>query len=316
MVIPPGVAMPRPIWKGAISFGLVHVPVGLYPAAQEISIDFDWLDKRTMDPVGYRRVNKRTGKEIEREDIVKGIKQDDGDYVVLGEDEIRAAYPKSTQTIAIETFVKASEISFMVLEKPYYTAPLGKGDRVYALLREAMREAGVIGIARVVLHMKEYLAALIPDGEALMLNTIRWASEIRSRDDLALPPAGKGKLKEGELKMARQLIADMTSPWHPEKFADEFTAAIHALAARRVKAGKTEKVTPVEGEAPPRAPSNVVDLTELLRRSLDTRKGSATKKDAQAGAAKAAPSRADKPAAATVAKKAAAKKKATVRRAA
>ena len=100
--------MPRVIWKGAISFGLVHVPVALYPASQEIGIDFDWLDKRTMDPVGYKRINKRTGKEIDRDDIVKGIKQADGDYVVLSEDEIKEAYPKSTQTIEIETFVQAA----------------------------------------------------------------------------------------------------------------------------------------------------------------------------------------------------------------
>jgi DNA end-binding protein Ku len=266
--------MSRSIWKGAISFGLVHVPVALYPAAQEIGIDFDWLDKRTMDPVGYKRVNKRTGKEVESDDIVKGIKQGDGDYVVLSEDEIRAAYPKATQTIAIEAFVKAGEISFTYLERPYYTAPLGKGDRVYALLREAMLEAGVIGIARVVMHTKEHLAALIPDGAALMLNTIRWAAEIRPHGDIELPPAGKAgnKLKEGELKMARQLIGDMTTAWRPETFADEFTEAIHKLAAARVKAGKTEKVTVLEDSEAPPASSNVVDLTELLRRSLDSRK--------------------------------------------
>ncbi len=208
-------SMPHAIWKGAISFGLVYVPVALYPASEESGIDFDWLDKRSHDPVGYKRINKRTGKEMKSEDIVKGIKQDNGEYVILSEDEIREAYPKSTQTIAIETFVKAGEISFTQLERPYFTAPVGKGDKVYALLREAMREAGVIGIARVVMHTKERLAALIPDGEALMLNTIRWASEIRSRDALEFPPAGKGKLKEGELKMARQLIGDMTSPWKP-----------------------------------------------------------------------------------------------------
>jgi DNA end-binding protein Ku len=266
--------MPRMIWKGAISFGLVHVPVALYPASQEIGIDFDWLDKRTMDPVGYKRINKRTGKEIEHDDIVKGIKQADGDYVVLSEDEIHAAYPQSTQTIAIELFVKASEISFTYLEKPYYTAPLGKGDKVYALLREAMLDAGVVGIARVVMHTREYLAALIADGDALMLNTIRWASEIRPRDDIRLPAAGKAgaKLKEGELKMARQLVGDMTATWKPEDFADEFTGAIHKLAAQRVEAGKTEKVTPLEGEAAPPRSSNVVDLTELLKRSLESRK--------------------------------------------
>ena len=140
-----------------------------------------------------------------------------------------------------------------------------------------MREAGVIGIARVVMHTKERLAALIPDDAALMLNTIRWASELRPRDALDLPPAGKGKLKEGELKMARQLIGDMTSPWKADAYEDKFTAAIHALAAQRVKAGDTEKVTPIETDAVPPA-GNVVDLTELLRRSLDTRKPPATAK--------------------------------------
>lgn len=270
--------MPRVIWKGAISFGLVHVPVALYPASQETDIDFDWLDKRTMDPVGYKRINKRSGKEIDGDDIVKGIKQEDGDYVLLSEDEIKAAYPKSTQTIAIETFVKASEISFMYLEKPYYTAPVAKGEKVYALLREAMLDAGVIGIARVVMHSKESLAALIPDGDALMLNTIRWASEVRPRDEIPLPAAGKGQLKEGELKMARQLIENMTSKWKPDAFADEFTSAIHALAAQRVKAGKTEKVTAIEADEVPAAASNVVDLTELLKRSLETRKPAAPAK--------------------------------------
>jgi DNA end-binding protein Ku len=270
-------AMPHAIWKGAISFGLVHVPVALYPASEESGIDFDWLDKRTHDPVGYKRINKRTGKEMKSEDIVKGIKQDNGEYVILSEDEIKEAYPKTTQTIEIQTFVKASELSFAQLERPYFTAPVGKGDKVYALLREAMREAGVIGIARVVMHTKERLAALIPDQEALMLNTIRWANELRPRDAIDLPPAGKGKLKDAELKMARQLIGDMTSPWKPDEYEDKFTAAIHALAAQRVKAGETEKVTPIETDEVPSAAGNVVDLTELLRQSLGTRKPPARK---------------------------------------
>ena len=279
--------MPHAIWKGAISFGLVHVPVALYPASEESGIDFDWLDKKSHDPVGYKRINKRTGKEIKSEDIVKGIKQDNGEYVILSEDEIKAAYPKSTQTIAIETFVKAEEIPFTMLEKPYFTAPVAKGEKVYALLREAMLEAGVIGIARVVMHTKERLAALIPDREALMLNTIRWASEIRSRDAIDLPPAGKGSLKEGELKMARQLIGDMTSPWKPDEYEDKFTAAIHALAKQRVEAGDTEQVTPIESDEVPSA-SNVVDLTELLRQSLGARKPPAKKATANGGAKHAA----------------------------
>ncbi len=264
--------MPRVIWKGAISFGLVHVPVSLYPASQEIGIDFDWLDKRSMDPVGYKRVNKRTGKEIERDDIVKGIKQEGGDYVVLSEDEIMAAYPVSTQTIEIETFVEADQIPFTYLERPYYLAPAAKGEKVYALLRDAMVSAGVVGVARVVMHTKERLCALIPDGDALLLNTIRWAEEIRPRDEIAFPVDGKtAKAKEGELKMAVQLIRDMTGDWKPKDYTDKFTPAIHALAAQRVKAGKTEKVTSLEGDVTEPA-SNVVDLTELLKESLETRK--------------------------------------------
>ena len=262
--------MPRAIWKGAISFGLVHVPVGLFPAAQDSGIDFDWLDRRSMDPVGYKRINKRTGKEIAAEDVVRGVKQEGGDYVVLTDDEIKAAYPKATQTIEIETFVEAREIPFYYLERPYFLAPIGKGDKVYALLREAMSELGVIGIARVVMHSKERLAALVPSGPALILNTIRWSSELRSSEDIKVPPAGKSAagIKEAELKMARQLISEMTSPWKPENYEDQFTAAIHALAAKRVKAGRTSQVTSLEPDQSALSRSNVIDLTELLKRSL------------------------------------------------
>ncbi len=266
--------MPRAIWKGAISFGLVHVPVSLYPASTEVGIDFDWLDKRSMDPVGYKRINKRTGEEIQKEDIVKGIKQGDGDaYVVLSEDEIKAALPKSTQTIEIESFVEASEISFFLLERPYYLEPFGKGDKVYALLRESMREAGVIGIARVVIHTKEHLAALIPSGPALILNTIRWASEIRPADEFKLPAEGKDAaiLKPSEMKMAAKLISDMTGKWKAEAYTDTFSAAVDRLVKQKVKAGKTESVTPLENATAEDGVSNVIDLTELLAKSLAKR---------------------------------------------
>ena len=271
--------MPRVIWKGAISFGLVHVPVALYPASQDVGIDFDWLDKRSMDPVGYQRVNKRTGKEIQAADIVKGVKQDDGDYVVLTEEQIKAAYPKATQTIEIESFVNANEIPFILLERPYYLEPVGKGEKVYSLLREAMREAGVIGIARVVMHSKEHLAALIVSGPALMLNTIRWASEIRPVDELKLPAEGKAGagLKPAELKMAAQLIGDMTGRWNAADYTDRFTDAVHALVNRKVEAGETERVAPLEGSASEGSASNVLDLTELLARSLVKRKPAGSK---------------------------------------
>jgi DNA end-binding protein Ku len=262
--------MPRAIWKGAITFGLVMVPVAVYPASHEEDIDFDWLDKRSMDPVGYKRVNKRTGREIDKDDIVKGVKQEDGDYVVLSDDEIREAYPKTTQTIEIESFVTAQEVPFVYLEKPYFLEPVGRAEKVYALLREAMLKAGVIGIARVVMHNKEHLAALIPAGPALVLNTLRWANEIRDADDLKLPAAGKSgvALKESELKMAGQLIEDLTTAWKPQDYADKFTDAIRTLVERKAEAGKTRKVEPVEEVPEGLSASNVVDLTELLQRSL------------------------------------------------
>jgi len=265
--------MPRAIWKGAISFGLVHVPVALYPASSESGIDFDWLDKRSMDPVGYKRINKRTGKEVQREHIVRGIKVASGDYVVLGEDEIRAAYPKTTQTIEIEHFVAPTQLPFTLLEKPYYLEPLARGEKVYALLREAMLSAAVVGVARVVLHTKEHLAVLVPVGPALMLDTLRWAHEVRPWDELKLPAEGSkaAQLKPAELKMAGQLIADMTEDWQSERYQDRFTQAVMALVDKRAAAGRTEQVQPLEDGAQAAA-SNVVDLSELLKRSLGNHK--------------------------------------------
>jgi DNA end-binding protein Ku len=267
--------MPRAIWKGAIAFGLVHVPVALYPASAESEIDFDWLDKRSMDPVGYKRVNKRTGKEIHKEHVVKGVKQASGDYVILSEDEIKAAYPKTTQTIEIEAFVPAQDISFVYLERPYYLEPVGRSDKAYALLREAMASSALIGIARLVMHTKEHLAAVLPAGPALMLGTLRWANEIRPASELNFPPQGRAaaNLKDGELKMAGQLIKDMTTAFDPRKFEDKFSDAIHALIARKVKAGEAKAVEPLE-EAPAQE-SNVIELSELLRNSLGKRRGAA-----------------------------------------
>ena len=287
--------MPRSIWKGAIAFGLVHVPVALYPASQEDDIDFDWLDKRSMDPVGYQRINKRTGKPITKENIVKGVKQDDGTYVLVDEDEIRNAYPKTMQTIEIEAFVKAAEIPFVYLEKPYYLEPIAKADKVYALLREAMTAHGVIGIARVVMHTKEHLAALMPDGPMLVLNTLRWATEVRKWDELRIPAAGKAaaNLKEAELKMAGQLVSELTVKWKADTFHDNFAEAINNLIKAKVAAGKTHEVTPIESPVDNAAPSNVVDLTALLKNSLGKRRAPAQAEvDAAAAPARKAPARA------------------------
>ena len=282
--------MPRSIWKGAIAFGLVHVPVALYPASQEDDIDFDWLDQRSMDPVGYQRINKRSGKPITKENIVKGVRQEDGTYVLMDEDEIRNAYPQTTQTIEIEGFVKAAEIPFVYLEKPYYLEPLPKADKVYALLREAMIADDVIGIARVVMHTKEHLAALMPDGPMLVLNTLRWATEVRDWNELRIPAAGKAaaSLKDAELKMAKQLVGELTVKWKADAYHDNFAEAIRKLIQAKVAAGKTHEVTPIESPLDASAPSNVVDLTALLKNSLGKRRAPAQQ---QVEATAAAPAR-------------------------
>jgi DNA end-binding protein Ku len=267
--------MPRAIWKGAISFGLVHIPIGLYPAASESGIDFDWLDKRSMDPVGYKRINKRTGKEVTKENIVKGVKVEGDEYVLLTDDEIKAAYPRTTQTIEIESFVKASEIPLLLFDRPYYLEPQGKGEKVYVLLREAMLAADVVGIARVVLHTKEHLAALIPSETTLVLHTLRWSGDVRDTKELNLPSEGRKALKDTDLKMAKQLIADMTDKWRPDAYEDRFTQAIHSLVAKRQKAGTTEKVEPMEDGAP--SASNVIDLTALLAKSLQGKSSTPSK---------------------------------------
>jgi DNA end-binding protein Ku len=273
--------MPRALWKGAISFGLVHVPVALYPASSESGIDFDWIDRRSHDPVGYQRINKRTGKPIEKDDIVRGVKVPGGDYVILGDDEIAAAYPKTTQTIEIESFVAPAQIPFTLLDRPYYLEPVGKGEKVYALLRETLRDAGVVGIARLVLHTKEHLAVLVPAGPALMLDTLRWPTEVRPWTELKLPEVGKAatKLKDVELKMARELVDDMTEDWDADRFTDRFTEAVNALVQQRVEAGDTRAVTPLE-DGPAAPGGNVVDLTALLAKSLQGRKGGGERKPA------------------------------------
>ncbi len=295
---------PHVIWKGAISFGLVHVPVALYTASGDSGVDFDWLDKRSMDPVGYKRINKRTGREIASEHVVRGVKVASGEYVVLGDDEIKAAYPKATQTIEIESFVAPQQIPFTMLEKPYYLEPLAKGEKVYALLREAMLEAGVVGVARVVLHSKEHLAVLVPNGPALMLDLLRWAADLRPMDALKLPPAGtaEAKLKPAELKMAAQLIADMRTDWDPTAYEDRFTKAVQELVEQRAAAGRVEAVEPLEAATEP-ATSNVLDLTELLKRSLDKGKAGAKLAGKPASAEPAKPTPRSKPARKTAARK-------------
>lgn len=283
----------RTMWKGAISFGLVHIPVGLYSATASSGIDFDWLDKRSMQPVGYKRINKVTGKEIASTDIVKGVEYEDGRYVVLSPEEIAAAFPKVTQTIEIEAFLDADEIPFVYLERPYYTAPLKRGEKVYALLREALRKSNKVGVAKVVIQTKQHLAVLIPCGRALILNLLRWGGEIRSFEQLNLPPldAKAAGIKDAEMTMAVQLIEDMTQSWDADNFRNSFADQINQLVEQKASTGDIEDVAKVESGPAVSTGAEVLDLTSLLKRSLE---GKTPSKAAGKSASKAATGAADK----------------------
>ncbi|MDR8029203.1 Ku protein [Burkholderia cenocepacia] len=260
---------PRMIWKGAISFGLVHVPVQLYPATRTVKPSFRMLDKRSMDPIGYRQINKRTGKEVTREDIVRGYEYEKERYVVLTDDEIRAANPESTQTVDILTFVDEDAVSFLYLDTPYYLVPDRKGEKVYALLRDALKDSGKIGIALVVMRDRQHLGALIPVGPILALDTLRWQEELRPLDELSVPAddAKGAGVSARELGMAKKLIDDMSGKWTPDEYHDTFRDDILELVERKVRAGKIEEIEDRPAQTG-RAASNVVDLTELLKRSL------------------------------------------------
>ncbi|WP_421546899.1 Ku protein [Pseudomonas sp. QD4] len=263
--------MARAIWKGAISFGLVHIPVALVSATASHGVDFDWLDQRSMDPVGYKRVNKVTGKEVTKEHIVKGVEYEKGRYVVLSEEEIRSAHPLSTQTIDIFAFVDSQQIPLQNIDTPYFLAPDKRGGKVYALLRETLTSTDKVALAHVVLHTRQHLAALMPLESALVLVMLRWPAEVRSLDELELgAEVTQPQLAKGELQMAKRLVEDMSADWEPEQYRDSFEDKIHALVEKKARAGKIEDVETQAGEEQ-RKSADIIDLTEMLKRSLGSR---------------------------------------------
>ena len=265
--------MARAIWKGAISFGLVHIPVALVSATSSQGVDFDWLDSRSMDPVGYKRVNKVTGKEVTKEHIVKGVQYEKGRYVVLSEEEIKSAHPMSTQTIDIFSFVDSDQIPLQNIDTPYYLAPDKRGGKVYALLRETLSKTKKVALAHVVLHTRQHLAALMPIESAMVLVMLRWPEEVRSLDTLELgSDVTKPTLAKGELDMAKRLVQDMSGDWSPEDYRDSFQDKIMALVEKKAHAGKIENIERVSDDEP-RKSADVIDLTELLKRSLGAKAG-------------------------------------------
>lgn len=263
--------MARAIWKGAISFGLVHIPVALVSATSSQGVDFDWLDSRSMEPVGYKRVNKVTGKEVTKEHIVKGVQYEKGRYVVLSEEEIKSAHPLSTQTIDIFSFVDSEQIPLQNIDTPYYLAPDKRGGKVYALLRETLSKTNKVALAHVVLHTRQHLAALMPLESAMVLVMLRWPAEVRSLETLELgSEVTKPELAKGELDMAKRLVQDMSADWKPDDYRDSFEDKIMALVEKKANEGKIEDVETATGEEE-RKTADVIDLTELLKRSLGSK---------------------------------------------
>jgi DNA end-binding protein Ku len=278
----------RTLWKGAISFGLVYIPVTLHSATAEHRMKFNLLDKRTMNPVGNKQVNKATGEAMQKEEVVKGFEYEKDQYVVVTPEEIKAALPKSTQTIEIEAFIDAGQIPSTYYNKPYYVAPAAKGQKPYLLLQKTLERTGKVGLAKVVISTRQHLAALFPTDEGLVLELLRWHDEVRDTAGLPLPDASDAKVSERELKMAEQLVNELADKWKPEAFHDEFREKLEQVVEEKVKAGQGEHIMkPIPGEEV-KASADILDLTELLRRSLRKGKGAA-QDEAEADEEEAAP---------------------------
>jgi DNA end-binding protein Ku len=263
--------MPRAIWSGAISFGLVYIPVQLHSASSSNSLDLDFLDKRDFSPVGYQRVNKRTGKVVEWANIVKGYQYEKGEYVALSDEDFRQANVKATQTIDIVQFAEESSIQPEYFETPYFLSPGKGGAKVYALLREALKSTKKAAIATFVMRGRQHLAMLHPSGKAIMLDTLRFHEEIRDSDDLDLPD--KAGINSKELAMAERLIEEMSGKWDPSQFTDTYRKDLLARIKEKIKNKETHKLTASGKTREPRKSAQVIDLMEVLKRSLDEGKG-------------------------------------------
>jgi DNA end-binding protein Ku len=264
--------MARTLWKGAISFGLVHIPVGLYSAEKRNSFDLTMLDRRSMKPVGFKRYNKETGEDVSWDDIVKGYEYEKDRYVVLTEEDFKRANVEATQTVDILSFVNRDEIGSMYYETPYYLAPDKRGHKGYALLRETLTQTGKVGVANVVIRTRQYVAVLIPYKDVILMNTLRYPSELRDTDDLDVPSSNLKEVgvSSREVEMARRLVEGMSTAWKPEEHRDTYHEDLLALIEKRVQAGQTEVVTEPSQEDEQRlVKGEVVDLMALLKKSVE-----------------------------------------------
>jgi DNA end-binding protein Ku len=253
----------RPLWRGTLGFGLVQIPVALHSAEERAGgIDFDLLDRRDHSPIGYLKINKTTGEEVPKEEIVRGVKVAGDRYVIVSDEEIQAAAGEKSREIAISEFVDRAGVPAVYFERPLHITPQKGGERVYALLVRTLLETGKAGLATVMLRDRESLALVLVHEGRLVLNLLRWKQELRSSP---APAVGTGGGNERELAMARRLVEEMSGEFRPADFSDRYLEELLALVERRARTGG-------DPEPPKRAPkprsSNVVDLVSLLEQSV------------------------------------------------
>jgi DNA end-binding protein Ku len=272
--------MARAIWNGTVGFGLVQIPVGLYPAEAPNELDLTLLDKRDFSPVGYERINKKTGKEVAWENVVKGYEHRGGKYVVLTDQDFAEANVEATRQMDILSFVDFSEIDPRYIDRPYYLVPQKAGKKAYALLRETLQKTGKAGVGKVVLRTRQHLAAVIADEKALVLVLLRFADELRKESELGLPETNLKKLgvSPKEVAMAEKLVLGMSERFDPKQYEDDYRRDLMKLIHKKARAGelnsvpeKTAKKRKTEKTA------QVIDLAALLRDSVESKHGRRSK---------------------------------------
>lgn len=267
--------MARPIWTGTLSFGLLNIPVSLMSGERKLDLHFRMLDSRDKTPIRYERVNAETGEEVPWKDIVKAFEYDKGSYVVIEKEDIASAAPESHETVEVETFVDADAIAPAYYDKPYVLVPAKKAEKGYVLLRETLARTGQVGIARVVIRTREYLAAVIPQDDALLLMLLRYPQELVDPNDYRLPEGSSKdyRITTKELDMASQLIKSMSGKWKPGDFHDEFRERLQAVIEKKMKSkGAKVQADEPEHEASGDSTTNVVDFMSLLKKSIDSNK--------------------------------------------
>lgn len=267
--------MARGIWKGSLNFGLVNIGVELIPMEAPDRIDLDLIDRRDMARIGYQKINKVSGEPVESDDIARGFKVSDNRYVLLDDEDLKAANPRATQSIELLGFLPLSEIPPVYFAKPYMLAPTKGSEKAYRLLHDALEEAGQVGLGQVVVRTRQYLCAVYPYQKTLVAQLLRYAEELRDPDDLGVtPPRSKPLAREST--MAQQLLKSMATDWDPAAYKDEYRSDLMAMIRKRAKKGtRAVQATPESAEKDVR----VLDLMTALKRSMDknTRKTPAAK---------------------------------------